>query len=102
MQLCKGAQRDHAGVKGARAAHAMPARAAGTMRAAMYRRRLAALVAATALLLCLCAPFAGCGKAEEERAQYCIEGANEEGGLRARMRVVAEGEEGGLRFNPLG
>ena len=70
MLFCKGAQRGKTGVKGARAAHAMPAQAAGAMRAAMYRRRLAALAAAIVLLLCLCAPFAGCGKAEEERAQY--------------------------------
>ena len=108
MQLCKGAQKGKTGAKGARAAcirraaGAMPARAAGTMRAAMYRRRLAALVAAaTVVLLCLCAPFAGCGKAEEERAQYSIEAVYEEGVVRARMRVEAE-SNGELRFNLYG
>ena len=107
MQLCKGAQKGKTGAKGARAAcirraaGAMPARA-GIGRAAMYRRRLAALAAAMALLLCLCAPFAGCGKAEEERAQYCIEAVYEEGVVRARMRVEAESEEGELRFNLYG
>lgn len=106
MQLCKGAQRDKTGAKGARAARirrtagAMPARA-GIGRAAKYRRRLAALAAAMALLLCLCAPFAGCGKAEEERAQYFIEAVYEEGVVRARMRVEAE-SSGELRFNLYG
>ena len=87
MRLCKG-EREQAGVR----------------RAFLWQagvRRLAALVAATVVLLCLCAPFAGCGKAEEERAQYCIEAVYEEGVLRARMRVEAE-SNGELRFNLYG
>ena len=87
MRLCKG-EREQAGVR----------------RAFLWQagvRRLSALAAATALLLCLCAPFAGCGKAEEERAQYCIEAVYEEGVVRARMRVEAE-SNGELRFNLYG
>ena len=59
------------------------------------------LAAATVVLLCLCAPFAGCGKAEEERAQYSIEAVYEEGVVRARMRVEAE-RSGELRLNLYG
>ena len=86
MRLCKG-ERGQAGVR----------------RAFLWQtgaRRPAAL-AAIALLVCLCAPFAGCGKAEEERAQYCIEAVYEEGVVRARMRVEAE-SGGELRFNLYG